>query len=308
MAREAASSSSEPENNDEQEQITIARALLNYRLKEKMAMANNPNATPFPKKFPIRPDKKPPTSPQPPPPTGSKILPLIQQRSNPRSRPTSPALAEGGSAVPFTPQKFPAAGAPPYVPVRQQYRMPYHGMAPPVTIRTAVPCFSAPPLQPPSVHRFPPAMGPQTIRMASPVRIRQAVPVFAAPPPSSAPPPVVIRSAQMKEQFGPVICPGEMKEQRLPAIVIPTPVKPAVPEGELKDGKPEVTLEGAELKDGKPVVIQEGAEAMHAKLVVIQEGAEVKDARLAAQEIADREADDFDESAAAIERLKQLVL
>ncbi|KAL6007684.1 Double-stranded RNA-binding protein [Asimina triloba] len=44
-------------------------------------------------------------------------------------------------------QKFPAAGAAPYVPVRH-YR-PYYGIAPPVTIRTAVPVYSAPPLQPP---------------------------------------------------------------------------------------------------------------------------------------------------------------
>ncbi|XP_029127181.1 double-stranded RNA-binding protein 2-like [Cajanus cajan] len=38
LAKETAKSSTEPENNDELEQITIARALLNYRLKEKIYM------------------------------------------------------------------------------------------------------------------------------------------------------------------------------------------------------------------------------------------------------------------------------
>lgn len=204
LAREAASCSSEPENNDEQEQIRIARALLNYRLKEKMAMAHIPNANPFPKKFPMQLDKRQSSSlMQPPQHSGSKILPMIHPRSNNNSnnsnsrysRPTSPSPAP----------KFPAIGAPPYVPVRHQYRM-----APPITIRTAVPCFSAPPLPGPAGHCFQPMMGPQPIRMASPVRIRQAVPVFAAPPK------VVVRSVQQQQPK--IVIPAAVAEVKEEAI------------------------------------------------------------------------------------------
>lgn len=157
VAKETASSS-ESENNDELEQITIARALSNYRLKEKMA---NPNAPiPFPKKFPVQPPR--PTSPQPPLATTSKILPLI-------------CLNRG-----VRPPKSLAVGAPPFVPMRQM-RTSCHGMAQPVTMRTAVPVYSAPPLPPPAavprqVIRAPP------VRIAPQVTIRQAVPVYAAPP------------------------------------------------------------------------------------------------------------------------------
>lgn len=187
MAKESASSSSEPENNDELEQITIARALLNYRQKEKMAMSN-PNATiPFPKKLQIQSPR--PTSPQRPPAPTSKILPLICQKAAPRSRapfsankipiPQSQTPALEGSGT--RPQKFGAGAALSYIPV-QQFRTSCHGIAPPVTIRTAMPVYSAPPLPQPSklppqqVIRVPP------VRIAPPVSIRQAIPVFAAPP------------------------------------------------------------------------------------------------------------------------------
>lgn len=200
MAKETASSSTEQENCDELEQITIARALLNYRLKEKMAMSN-PNAPiPFQRKFQIQNPK--PTSSQPPV-TTSKILPLICQKSAPRSKPSSVATNENprsrhlpaaatsdNSVVPpqssapeirwTGPPRFPAVGAAPYVPIRQM-RPHCHGIAPAVTVRTVVPVFSAPPLPPPaSVHhviRAPP------VRIAPPVNIRQAVPVYAAPLP-----------------------------------------------------------------------------------------------------------------------------
>ncbi|KAG9445604.1 hypothetical protein H6P81_011732 [Aristolochia fimbriata] len=190
LAQEAASSSSETENNnDEQEQITIARALLNYRIKEKMAVAtaNTPNALPFPKKFPMQEPKA--SVSQPPPVTGSKILPFIRPKSAPRIRPTATISNDGQpSSTPYTQpdsrgsriQKFPAPGAAPYVPVRH-YRPPYHGMAPPVTIRNAVPVFSAPPLPPPAGRCAPQVIGP--MRIAPPVHVRSAVPVFAAPPP-----------------------------------------------------------------------------------------------------------------------------
>ncbi|KAM5584137.1 double-stranded RNA-binding protein 2 [Rosa sericea] len=187
LAKETASSSSEHENNDELEQITIARALLNYRLKEKMSMVNPTAPILFPKKFPAQNPR--PTSPQPPSAMTSKILPLICQKQAPRSRFQSNATNE--SLVPTShsspvesrwtrPQRFPAAGAAPYVPIRQM-RTPCHRMAPPVTIRTSVPVFSAPPLPPPpGLHRQGMCVPP--VRVAPPVTMRQAVPVFAAPP------------------------------------------------------------------------------------------------------------------------------
>ncbi|KAK2433936.1 Double-stranded RNA-binding protein 2 [Trifolium repens] len=184
LAKETASSSTEPENNDELEQITIARALLNYRLKEKMAMSN-PNAMiPFPMKFQFQNPR--PTSPQPRPAT-SKILPLICQKTAHRSRHPATASASGDhnsimSPLSSTPEsrwarrpKFPAAGATPYVPIRHM-RSSCQGVAPPVTIRTAIPVFSPPPSA-----VSPQVMRPPPIRVAPPINIRQAVPVYAAP-------------------------------------------------------------------------------------------------------------------------------
>lgn len=197
VAKETASSSTEPENNDEVEQITIARALLNYRLKEKMAMSN-PNApVSFHKRFQIQNPR--PISSQPPPATSSKILPLICQKTAPRSKPSlattaneSPrsrhpqaAMTSDNSTLPpqscslesraTRPLKFRAAGAAPYVPIRQM-RPSCQRIAPPVTIRTVVPAFAAPPASVPHpVIRAPP------VRVAPPVTIRQAVPLYAAP-------------------------------------------------------------------------------------------------------------------------------
>lgn len=185
VIKEAANSSSETENNDELEQITIARALVNYRLKEEITMAN-PNAPiPFPKKFPIQ-SLRPP-SPQPPSTTTSKILPLICQKTAPRNKPPSmanesPLLTPETSSLDgwvARPQKFPAAGAVPYVPRR--FRTPCHSIAQPVTIRTAVPVYSAPPLPMPS-KPTPQVMWAPSFPIAPPVSIRHAVPVFATPP------------------------------------------------------------------------------------------------------------------------------
>ncbi|MBA0584572.1 double-stranded RNA-binding protein 2 [Gossypium raimondii] len=217
LAKETASFSSEPENNDELEQITIARALLNYRIKEKMAMANSSTAPiPFTKKFPIQNPR--PTSPQPPA-TTSKILPFICRKVVPRNRSMSATASDKPILLSLQApesrgprmQKFPVAGAAPYVPI-QQFRTPCHGIAPPVTIRTAVPVFSAPPRPAPSaVSPQPPASAvptqqgqsglssqppqcaasplqppstvpPQLLRIPPPVTIRQAIPVFASPP------------------------------------------------------------------------------------------------------------------------------
>ncbi|VAH16446.1 unnamed protein product [Triticum turgidum subsp. durum] len=205
LAREEANTTNEPENNDEQEQIRIARALLNYRTKEKIAMANNPNASPFPKKFPMQPERKPCFG-QSSQSSYSKILPLFRPKSSSRSRPESPAAADGASQSPFWPiessnsrSRFPAAEAAPYVPVGH-YRMPCHSMAPPVTVRSSIPVFSAPPLPPPSgrTQQLPPLLSnPPSVRMASPVHIRPASPHFAPLGPAQRPRPVM--SVQMKD-------------------------------------------------------------------------------------------------------------
>lgn len=180
LVKQDASSSSETENSDEQEQVTIARALLNYRLKEKMEMANSPDtSSQFPKRFPVQHQRPPGTSL--PPVTTSKILPLISPKSVPRCRPTVSAQNDSQRPSRFPapeyhgvrPQKFPAVDAMPYVPIRH-FRAPYHGVAPPVTIRTAVPVFSAPPIPQP-------ANRPSAINNAPPVRIREALPVILRP-------------------------------------------------------------------------------------------------------------------------------
>ncbi|TKY48530.1 Double-stranded RNA-binding protein 2 [Spatholobus suberectus] len=213
LAKETASSSTEPENNDELEQITIARALLNYRLKEKMAMSN-PNAPiPFHKKFQIQNPR--PISSQLPPATSSKILPLICQKTAPRSKPSlataneSPrsrhpqaAVTSDNSTMPpqscalesrgTRPLKFPAVGAAPYVPLRQM-RSSCQGIAPAVTIRTVVPVFAAPTLP---VIRAPP------VRVAPPVNIRQAVPVYAAPHPKKDEPAPVLKDLPIASASG----------------------------------------------------------------------------------------------------------
>lgn len=180
MAKEA-TSSSETENNDEVEQITIARALLHYQLKEKIAIRTT-SSLPFPNKFPSQTPR--PTSPQPQPVPTSKILPLICPKTVRRNK-NSPVLGNDCSAEPRL-QKFPAAWAAPYVPIRH-IRAPCRSIAPPVTIRTTIPVFSAPPRpQPPPSTRMPAHQAMPLpvrishIRLAPPACIRQAVPVLAA--------------------------------------------------------------------------------------------------------------------------------
>ncbi|KAK4758234.1 hypothetical protein SAY87_019535 [Trapa incisa] len=201
LAKESASSSLEPENTDELEQITVARALLNYRLKERVALIKSPSGSiPFTIKFPSQCPR--PASPQPPPVATSKILPLICPKSSHRARfPASSSLKESSSLLPLSmsldskevlPKRLPVvAGAAPYIPIHS-LRTGCRGIAPPVTIRTATPVFSAPPRPPPQRLSSPVAppggIGP-------PVCTRQAVPVFAAPLPQSkdaspAPPPI----------------------------------------------------------------------------------------------------------------------
>lgn len=195
VAQQDVSLSSEPENNDEQEQIRIARALLNYRLKEQLEMAKSGKVSiPFQKKFPVPSPR--PSSPQRPAATTSKILPLICPKTVNRYRSSSMIINDSHSllsqALPQSQASSsegrtvsncisPAPGAAPYMPIRQYNRTPYHGIAPPVTIRTAVPVFSAPPRPQPTGC---PAqmMQARPVRVAPPVCIRQAIPVYASPP------------------------------------------------------------------------------------------------------------------------------
>lgn len=283
LAQQTANSSTEPENSDELEQIRIARALLNYRLQEKIAMAasnpSNPYASPFPKKFPMQPPTDSSRRPQsihlqPAQANHSKILPLIRPKSNPRPRPDSSTdMSQASSPRP----KFPAPGAPPYVPVRH-YRIPCHAMAPPVTVRTAVPVFSAPPLPPPSTgvgHNLPPIMGlPPSIRMASPVRIRPAIPVFSSPAQVHASNPVI---------------PVQVKERSFrPSVQVDAPV--AVKEIAEKDIPRSVSLEtstgligaapapspSVKIKDDAPAVVPSSAVAAVPTLVQVDTAATVQ--------------------------------
>ncbi|KAF5727452.1 Double-stranded RNA-binding protein 2 [Tripterygium wilfordii] len=219
LAKEAASSSSEVENNDELEQITITRALLNYRLKEKVAMANSSNGPiTLSRKFPVQSPR--PTSLQSPPALTSKILPLICPKTALRSRlssttandrhvPSSPLPTQDVRGI--RPQKFPAAGAAPYVPIRQ-IRTSCHGVAPPVTIRTVVPVFSAPPIPPPSAisHQ---AMRAAPVRVAPPVNIRHAVPAHAAPTSRKEDPQSILKDDPQK--VIPHFLPAKVEETKL---------------------------------------------------------------------------------------------
>ncbi|KAL1298626.1 hypothetical protein HN51_042943 [Arachis hypogaea] len=232
LAKETASSSNEPEINDELEQITIARALLNYRQKEKMAVSN-PNALmPFQKKFHIQHPRA--SSPQPLPATTSKILPLICLKTAPRNKPSLATANEGPrSRHPLTasdssllppqssalesrvarPIKFPAAGAAPYVPLRHM-RSSCHGIAPAVNIRSVVPVYAAPPLPPPGTVPQQ-VIRASTVQLAPPVTIRQAIPVYAAPPISKDEPAPV----QKQNPLTPV------KEEKLPPKIKETDAK-----------------------------------------------------------------------------------
>ncbi|GAA0146644.1 hypothetical protein LIER_06549 [Lithospermum erythrorhizon] len=200
LAQESGSSSQKA-NTDEQEHVTVARSLQKFLIKARLARVQ------FPIKFPTQ-SLRPPST-QPSQPATSKILPFISPRTAHRSRsvmnaannsPGRPKTSHSEisasslqDALTFLqtnlattdslssadnqrirPQKFPAAGAAPYIPLR--HFSSHHRVAPPVTIRNAIPVFSAPPAQPSLAMRHP------SLGMAPPVCIRQAVPVYAAPP------------------------------------------------------------------------------------------------------------------------------
>ncbi|KAL2539771.1 Double-stranded RNA-binding protein 2 [Abeliophyllum distichum] len=193
LVQQFESSTSEKTHKDEQEHVTVTRALQKYLIQAIMAKLS------FPIKFPTSNPRS--SNTQQPTATSSKILPLICPRAAPRNKPimamnnkACPKTAKATQSQPIITstnesstslvenhpvgtQKFPAAGAAPYIPVRRFN--PHHRIAPPVTIRNAIPVFSAPAFPPPQTSLM---MGPPPLGMAPPVCIRQAVPVFAAAP------------------------------------------------------------------------------------------------------------------------------
>ncbi|KAL8193185.1 hypothetical protein R6Q57_027089 [Mikania cordata] len=190
---------------EEQEHVIVARALQKFRLKARMSNI------PFPIQF-SAPNPKPNTA-QSPPSATSKILPLICPKTIPRNRPHFTTLFDNQETSNKSPQnnitsnplqnqlnityktnetpgnpaatrthRFPAVGAAPYIPVGH-FRA-HHGIAPPVTIRNAIPVFAAPTLPiahmgiaSPQFRGMPPPM----CSVAPPVTIRQALPVYSAP-------------------------------------------------------------------------------------------------------------------------------
>ncbi|KAK4358714.1 hypothetical protein RND71_020943 [Anisodus tanguticus] len=228
LAQQDASLSSESENNEEQEQIRIARALLNYRLKEKLEMGKSGNVSiPFQKKFPIPTPR--PSSPQLPAVTTSKILPLICPKTVSRYRSSSTIINDSHSSLSQPlPQSqassserrtVPSPGAAPYMPIRQYNRTPYRGIAPPVTIRTAVPVFSAPP-RPQPTGCGPQMLQARPVRVAPPVCVSQAIPVFAAPPATKE------TVTHATTQSGPLAQPGEAQPIR---VAPPVCIRQAIP-------------------------------------------------------------------------------
>lgn len=205
---------------EEQEHVIVARALQKFRLKARMSNI------PFPIQFPS-PNPKPNTL-QSPPSTTSKILPLIcPKTTTPRRRPHLTTLLDNDEASnknrtekpspsppPPRPHKFPAVGAAPYIPVRH-----FRGIAPPVTIRNAIPVFSAPPLPIPP-HQLPPqfrGLPPMCGGVAPPVTIRQAVPVYSAPNIPKSPMKPVASSIPEKVHAVPEDC---MKQNSTSAIAV----------------------------------------------------------------------------------------
>ncbi|XP_073315537.1 double-stranded RNA-binding protein 2-like [Primulina huaijiensis] len=193
LVQQFESSASEKTHKDEQEHVTAARALQKYLIMARLEKIS------FPIKFPT-PNPKP-SSMQQSPASTSKILPLICPKTAPRHRTLTAAsnnsicqktvqpthsqlhisisnesISSLADNLKIRPQKFPAAGAAPYIPVR--HCSPHHRVAPPVTIRNVIPVFSAPPLPSPQSSMV---MRPPPLGMVPPVCVRQAVPVYTPP-------------------------------------------------------------------------------------------------------------------------------
>ncbi|KAK9664030.1 hypothetical protein RND81_14G015100 [Saponaria officinalis] len=177
LAQQTTGLSSEHENSDELEQVSVARALLNYRLKQRMKSASSP-PLPFPQTFPVQ-NPRPSSSPQRPTLTTSKILPFICPKKTPSQlRPSFITSDNMTSSSRPQRQRLLGVGAIPYIPIRNT-RPPCHNLAPPVTIRSAMLCRSAPP-----------------VRIAPPVCIRQSIPVCSAVPVSNEAPSKAVEAIQ----------------------------------------------------------------------------------------------------------------
>ncbi|KAF8051203.1 hypothetical protein N665_1780s0008 [Sinapis alba] len=232
LAKETSSSMPEPDNIDELEQVIIARALINYRIKENIGSGSTSTApVPFAKKFFMQNPR--PSSPQPSPATTSRILPFICPKPSSRTRSVSAASVERAIAAAldnrnYRPQQrftaTPGTAAPPYVPMRH-LRSPCNGMAPPVTIRNSVPVFSAPPMPPPpctnTQQQLPSVYVPSMMRTAHPVRIappvtiRTAVPVFASAPQIRKEVPLPVRKVNIQTSVKPAV---QEREERAPIL------------------------------------------------------------------------------------------
>ncbi|KAM0002229.1 putative double-stranded RNA-binding domain-containing protein [Helianthus debilis subsp. tardiflorus] len=171
MAQQSENSSLPKGNIEEQEHVTVARALQKLRLKVKMSNIPLPIHFPAPKPKLVNTQSTSSTT--------SKILPFICPKTTRGNRPSLTASNNVQTSmkteIPIAARshKFPAVEVVPYIPVRH-FRA-HHGITPPVTIRNVIPVFSAPPHHPPQ-FRMP------VVRTAPPpVTIRQAVPVFSAP-------------------------------------------------------------------------------------------------------------------------------
>ncbi|KAF2602310.1 hypothetical protein F2Q70_00028008 [Brassica cretica] len=99
LAKETSSSMPESENSDELEQVIIARALINYRIKENIGSGSSSSApVPFANKFFMQ--NLRPTSPQPSHATTSRILPFICPKPSSRtSRSVSASSVERAIAA-----------------------------------------------------------------------------------------------------------------------------------------------------------------------------------------------------------------
>ncbi|GAB2222733.1 hypothetical protein Drorol1_Dr00016857 [Drosera rotundifolia] len=179
LAQEYSGSSSAMTNNDEQEHITVARALQDYLAK---ARASNLQ---FPIKFPVHNLRPATTKVHTPPVASSKILPFIHPCTTSQNRPAvtpvnnSPILPQSLSSgiSRLRSLKFPAAEATPYVPIRHWSTC--HGIAPPVTVRNVIPVFSAPARPPPVVHSSD-MMGPPLSHVTPPAHMRRPIHASAA--------------------------------------------------------------------------------------------------------------------------------
>ncbi|KAK6136169.1 hypothetical protein DH2020_030060 [Rehmannia glutinosa] len=136
---------------DEQEHVTVARALQKYLIKARLARAYYTN----------------------------KQQPFIPKDCQNNSKPAINYSSKRSHSSFLDNFSFDPRNS-----LQQEHRLysvrhcnPHNRIAPPVTVRNAIPVFSAPPLPSPQPSLV---MRPQALGVAPPVCVRQAVPIFAA--------------------------------------------------------------------------------------------------------------------------------